>query len=300
MIRKLFIATTALWLAASAQAQELPPPEAGTLTKIRELGTVFLGHRESTVPFSYGMGPDNQPTGYTVEVCERVIDGIKKRLALPDLKVTPVPLPTNLRFTMLIDGIVDMECGASTNTKTRQQRMAFSLSVFEATTRFLVAEGSSLNRIKDLDGKVIAIIAGTTAGRSVSTLANRRGISVRQVAARDRGDALQMLVDGKADAFLSDDALILGALLSSKHYGKLRLMEESVSSEPYGIALRRDDPEFKKMVDEILLEMFESGEMTRLYAKWFIEPVAPSGKSMNLPLDDRNQQLFANPNDRGV
>jgi glutamate/aspartate transport system substrate-binding protein len=300
LIRQLFIVSMALWLVTSTQAQGLPKPEAGTLAKIRELGVVFLGHRESTVPFSYGVGPDNRPTGYAVEICERVIDGIGKRLALPDLKMIPVPLPTNLRFTMLINGIVDMECGASINTKIRQQRMAFSLTFFEATTKFLVAEGSSLNRIKDMDGKVVAIIAGTTAGRSVSTLANRRGISVRQVGARDRGDALQMLVEGKADAFLSDDALILGALLGSKYHGKLRLMEESISVEPYGIALRRDDPEFKKMVDEILLEMFENGEMTRLYAKWFMEPVPPSGKSMNLPLDDRNLQLFANPNDRGV
>jgi glutamate/aspartate transport system substrate-binding protein len=298
MMRQLLMGMIALWFAISAQAQVQPSTDAGTLAKIRELGAIFVGHRENSAPFSYS--PDGAPIGYTIEICDRVVDEVRKQLALPNLKVIPVPLPGNLRFTMLIDGIVDMECGVSTNTKIRQQRMAFSVSFFEATTKFLVTKDSPLSRIQDLDGKTVVVGAATTAGRSVGTVAKRRNLTIRQISARDRSVALEMLANGKADAYLSDDALVLGALLNSKYQDKFRLLDESVSVEPYGIALRRDDPEFKKLVDDVMIGMMKSGEMAKLYQKWFMEPIPPSGQSLAMPLDDRNKELFANPNDRGV
>jgi len=193
-----------------------------------------------------------------------------------------------------------MECGASTNSKIRQQRMAFSVTTFVAAIAMLVRKDSTLNRILDLDRKTVAIIAGTTAGRSVATAAARRNIGVRQKQTRDRAEALDLLKQGKVDAFMGDDALLLGVLLKDPDRDKFRLMEEVLSTEPYGITLRREDPEFKKLVDETLTDLMKSGEIEKIYDKWFMQPVPPSGNSMNVPLSPMLKEMFANPNDAGV
>ena len=269
-----------------------------TLTKINQLGTIYLGYRESAVPFSYLH--EGRATGYSVDLCYRIIDAIKLKLGRADLKTAEVPLPGNLRFTMLIDGIVDMECGASTNTRIRQQRMAFGVTTFVAGLKMLVAKESKLDRILDLDRKQVAIIAGTTGGRAMATATARRNIGVRQLQVRDRSEALDLLKKGKVDAFVGDDALLLGVLLKDPDRDKFRLMEEALSTEPYGIALRREDPQFKKLVDDVLTGLMKSGEIEKIYDKWFMQPVPPSGNSMDLPLSPMLKEMFANPNDAGV
>ncbi len=273
--------------------------EESTLAKIDRLGAVYLGHRESAPPFSYLV--DGKATGYTVEICLRVVDGIRKRLGKPDLKVVEVAQPANLRFAMLIDGIVDMECGASTNTKLRQQRMAFSTSIFEAAVKFLVPKEAAINRIADLDGKTVVTLANTTAHRTVATAAARRNINIRLTTAQDRPQAFELIKTGKVQAFVGDDALLTGFLLtSSLDSGRFRLMEEALSSEPYGIAIRRDDPEMKKLVDQILTDLMKSGEIDNVYRRWFESPIPPSGKSMGIPMTPRLKELFTNPSDAGV
>lgn len=274
------------------------PEASATLTKINQLGVIYLGYREGSVPFSYQL--DGRAAGYSIDLCYRVADAIKRKLGRADLKTVEVPLPGNLRFTMLIDGIVDMECGASTNTKIRQQRMAFGVTTFVAGLGMLVSKESPLNRILDLDRKTVAIIAGTTAGRALATAAARRNIGVRQKQTRDRAEAFDLLRQGKVEAFIADDALLLGILLKEPDRDKFRLMEEVLSTEPYSIALRRDDPEFKKLVDETLTGLMESGEIEKIYDKWFLQPLAPSGNSMNLPMSPTLKEMFANPNDAGV
>ena len=290
-------------LGVAAQSVQPAPPasaevESETLTKIRSLGAVFLGYRETAAPFSYYL--DGKGVGYSVDICERVVDAIKTRLGTQDIKTVHVPLPGSLRFSMVIDGVVDSECGVSTNTKVRQQRMAFSVTFFESKAKFLVKNDSTLAAIKDLDGKTVVVGAATTAGRTVATTAKRHNIIVKVVSARDRTDALDMLAAGKADAYLGDDALLLGALLPRKDRDHFRLMDDPVTAEPYGLILRRDDPEFKKLVDEVLTGLMKSGEMARIYEKWFMAPVPPSGNSLNLPLSPRQQLLFDTPNDAGI
>lgn len=270
----------------------------GTLDKIRELGTVYVGHREEAIPFSYLV--EDKATGYTVEICARIVDKIKSRLDKPELKTVHVPLPGNLRFTLLVDGVVDLECGVSVNTKVRQLRMAFSPTIFESTTRLLVPAGSRLERIQDLNGKTVAVLAGTTAGRVVATATARRDIHVNQISAPDRLQAFEMLKNGKADAFIGDDALLLGTLLDSPDREKFSLMDEALATEPYAIVLRRDDPEFKALIDEVVTGMMKSGEMAELYRKWFESPVPSSGKSMGLPIRPALIQLFAKPSDAGI
>ena len=276
----------------------LPEEPSATLTKINQLGTIYLGYREGSVPFSYLH--ENRAAGYSIDLCYKIVDAIKANLGRADIKTVEVPLPGNLRFTMLIDGIVDMECGASTNTKIRQQRMAFGVSTFVAGLKMLVAKESTMNRILDLDRKKVAIIAGTTGGRALATAAARRNIGVRQTQTRDRSEALDLLKQGKVDAFVGDDALLVGVMLKDPDRDKYRLMEEALSTEPYGIALRREDPLFKKLVDETLIGLMKSGEIETIYDKWFMQPVVPSGKTMDFPLSPMLKEMFANPNDAGV
>ena len=198
-----------------AEVIAAPEEPSFTLTKINQLGTIYLGYRESAVPFSYLH--EGRATGYSIDLCYRIVDAIKLKLGRPDIKTIEVPLPGNLRFTMLIDGIVDMECGASTNTKIRQQRMAFGVTTFVAGLKMLVAKDAKLDRILDLDRKQVAIIAGTTGGRAMATAAARRNIGVRQVQVRDRSEALDLLKKGKVDAFVGDDALLIGVLDRKTH-----------------------------------------------------------------------------------
>ncbi len=303
LLASLGVAAQSVQPAQPAQSTQPTQPaaavvESETLAKIRTLGAVFLGYRESSAPFSYYL--DGKGAGYSMDICERVVDAIKTRLGKTDIKTVHVPLPGSLRFTMVIDGIADMECGVSTNTKVRQQRMAFSVTFFESKAKFLVNKDSSLAAIKDLDGKTVVVGAATTAGRTIATTAKRHNIIVKVVSARDRADALDMVAAGKADAYLGDDALLLGALLTRKDRDHFRLMDDPVTAEPYGLVLRRDDPEFKKLVDEVLTGLMKSGEMAKIYDKWFMAPVPPSGNSLNMPLSPRQQLLFEAPSDAGI
>lgn len=268
-----------------------------TLEKIRDYRAIYVGVREASVPFSYMVG--DEPMGYSIEICDRITDAIKAALNDPALRVVKVPVTSSSRFLMLQAGTVDLECGSTTNTRIRQQLVSFGLTTFVSGVKAAVRRDSQVRRIADLDGKVVVTTSGTNTERTVRSVLNMRKVSGLFKAGRSHPDSLGMVVSSQADAFVIDDALLAGLIASSAQSDKLRILEENFGYEPYSIVMRRNDTEFKKIVDQALRGMMQSGELERLYNKWFMSPIPPKGINLNLPMSDLLKELIRNPNDEG-
>jgi len=268
-----------------------------TLDKIRDYRAIYVGVREASVPFSYMVG--DEPMGYSIEICDRITDAIKAALNDPALRVVKVPVTSSSRFLMLQAGTVDLECGSTTNTRIRQQLVSFGLTTFVSGVKAAVRRDSQIRRIADLDGKVVVTTSGTNTERTVRSVLNMRKVSGLFKAGRSHPDSLGMVVSSQADAFVIDDALLAGLIASSVQSDKLRILEENFGYEPYSIVMRRNDTEFKKIVDQALRGMMQSGELERLYNKWFMSPIPPKGINLNLPMSDLLKELIRNPNDEG-
>jgi glutamate/aspartate transport system substrate-binding protein len=268
-----------------------------TLEKIRDYRAIYVGVREASVPFSYMVG--DEPMGYSIEICDRITDAIKAALNDPALRVVKVPVTSSSRFLMLQAGTVDLECSSTTNTRIRQQLVSFGLTTFVSGVKAAVRRDSQIRRIADLDGKVVVTTSGTNTERTVRSVLNMRKVSGLFKAGRSHPDSLGMVVSSQADAFVIDDALLAGLIASSAQSDKLRILEENFGYEPYSIVMRRNDTEFKKIVDQALRGMMQSGELERLYNKWFMSPIPPKGINLNLPMSDLLKELIRNPNDEG-
>lgn len=281
----------------------LPIPSHGqavtktTLEKIRDYRAIYVGHREFSVPFSYMV--DGEPIGYSMEICDRIVEGIKEALDDSAVRVVKVPVTSSSRFLMLQSGTIDLECGSTTNTKIRQQQVAFGLTTFVSGIKSVVRKDSMINGIPDLDGKVVVTTMGTSTERVVRSVLSTRKLSSRFKAARTHRESLEMVISSQADAFVIDDALLSGLVANSGQAEKLRFLEDNFGYEPYSIVLRRDDPELKKIVDKVLREMMSSGELERLYNKWFMSPIPPKGINLNIPMSGLLKELIRNPNDEG-
>ena len=269
-----------------------------TMDKIRDYRAIYVGVREASVPFSYMVG--DEPMGYSIEICDRITDAIKAALNDPALRVVKVPVTSSSRFLMLQAGTVDLECSSTTNTRIRQQLVSFGLTTFVSGVKAAVRRDSQIRRIADLDGKVVVTTSGTNTERTVRSVLNMRKVSGLFKAGRSHPDSLGMVVSSQADAFVIDDALLAGLIASSAQSDKLRILEENFGYEPYSIVMRRNDTEFKKIVDQALRGMMQSGELERLYTKWFMSPIPPKGINLNLPMSDMLKELIRNPNDEGT
>jgi len=269
-----------------------------TLEKIREYGAIYVGHRETSIPFSYFAG--DEVVGYSKDICDRIVDAIKDQLDDPTLKVILVPVTSSSRLLMLMTGVIDLECGSTTNTKIRQQQVAFGVTTFVSGVKAVTRKDVGIDRIADLNGKVVVTTAGTTTERLVKTVLAMRNASVRPKAARTHPESLSMVVSRQADAFVLDDAILAGLLADSPDGGKLKLLEENFGFEPYGIALRKGDPEFKKLVDTTLIRMMKDGEIEKLYTKWFMSPIPPKGVNLQIPMSGMLKDLLINPSDSGI
>lgn len=268
-----------------------------TLEKIREYRAIYVGHREFSVPFSYMVG--EEPTGYSMEICDRIVDAIKEAVDDPAIRVIKVSVTSSSRFLMLQSGVIDLECGSTTNTRIRQQQVAFSLTTFVSGVKAVVRKESPIMGIADLEGKVFVTTAGTTTERTIRSVLNIRKLSARSKAARTHPESLAMVVASQADVFVIDEALLAGLVANSPHADKLRFLEDNFGFEPYAVVMRRDDPEFKKLVDSALREMMKSGEMERLYNKWFMSPIPPKGINLRIPMSNLLKDLIQKPNDEG-
>ena len=277
----------------SVQAAELT----GTLKKIKDTGTIALAHRESSVPFSY-YDDKQQVIGYSHELAMKVVEAVKKELKAPNLKVTLNPVTPATRIPLVSNGTVDLECGSTTNNYERQKQVAFSNTIFLVGTRLLVKNSSGVKDFPDLKGKTVVTTQGTTSERLLNKINTDQKLGMKIVSAKDHGDSFLMVESDRAAAFMMDDVLLFGEIAKSKKPGDYAVVGKPQSFEAYGCMLRKDDPQFKKLVDDTLSSVMVSGEINKIYNKWFLSPIPPRNVNMNFPLSPDLAALFKNPNDK--
>jgi glutamate/aspartate transport system substrate-binding protein len=280
-------------LGAATQAQELT----GTLRKIKDSQTIVVGHRESSIPFSY-YDDKNQVVGYSQDLVMKVVDAVKQKLNLPGLQVKLIPVTSQNRIPLVQNGTVDIESGSTTNNLERQQQVDFSNTFFIIGTRLLVKKDSGIKDFPDLKGKNVVVTAGTTSERLIRGMNEKNSMGMNVISAKDHGESFLTLQSGRAVAFMLDDALLAGERAKAKQPDDWVIVGTPQSEEAYGMMMRKGDEEFKKLVDEVIAKVQTSGEAEKLYKKWFQSPIPPKGLNLNLPLSDDMRQLFKNPNDK--
>ncbi|MBV9489607.1 MAG: glutamate/aspartate ABC transporter substrate-binding protein [Verrucomicrobia bacterium] len=274
-------------------AQELT----GTLKKIKDTGLITIGHRESSIPFSY-YDDKNQVVGYSQEFALIVVEAVKKRLNLPNLQVRLTPVTSQNRIPLVQNNTVDLESGSTTNNAERAKQVAFSDNIFVIGTRLLVKKGSGIQDFADLKGKNVVTTAGTTSERILRELNQKQGLGMNVISAKDHGEAFLMLQSGRAAAFMLDDALLAGERAKARRPDDWVITGTPQSKEAYAMAMRKDDPPFKQVVDAAIAEAETSGQAAKLYQKWFQSPIPPKGLNLDFPMSDDLKELFAHPNDR--
>ena len=241
---------------------------ADTLSDIRDRGEFLLGHRESSVPFSF-VNEKGEAAGYSVDICLKIYEQIKKDLKKADLKIKYVPLKPADRITAVKSGRVDVECGSTTNTVERQKDVAFSYTTFVAGARLLAKKTANLKDLPDLKGKPVIVTENTTTEKVLRRVSTERNLDLKIITAKDHAEGFARLVSGEAVAVANDDALLFGLVTKSKDPEAYDFVGKYVSVEPYGIMYRKDDPGFSKLVDSALTGLFSSGQIRTIYAKWF-------------------------------
>ena len=269
-----------LAFAAVVPAQAQQP---ATLDKIKSSGTITVAYRESSIPFSY-LGGDAQPTGFGWEICQRIVAEAKKATGRNDLKVQTQSVTSQNRIPLLVNGTIDIECGSTTNNSDRAKQVAFATNYFYTGTRFLVKADSPVKALADLKGKKVVSTTGTTNYQVLRKVNNEQNLGFDLLAAKDHAESALMVQSGRADAFGMDDILLYGLKASAANPAELAVVGDPIQVEPYAIMLRKDDPGFKKLVDDTLAGMMKSGEFEALYKKWFQSPIPPKGINLNAPM----------------
>lgn len=287
------IATGAI--AGTAQAQELT----GTLKKIKDTGTITVGHRESSVPFSY-LDDKQQPIGYAMDLCMKIVDAVKTELKLPNLKVNLQPVTSSNRIPLLQNGTIDLECGSTTNSVVRQQQVAFGPTYFVVNVTAAVKKASNINSLADLAGKTISTTSGTTSVPLLKAYEKTKAVDVKEIYGKDHAESFLLMADDRSQAFVMDDILLAGQIANSRNPNDFKIIQESLRQEPYSMMLRKDDPQFKALVDKTVGGVMKSGEIEKIYFKWFQSPVPPKGVNINFPMTPAIREAFKNPNDKGV
>ena len=275
-----------------AQAQE-----SLTLKKIKETGAITLGHRESSIPFSY-YDDKQQVIGYSHELMLKVVDDIKANLKLGKLDIKLMPVTSANRITLIQNGTVDIECGSTTNNLERQKQVGFSTTIFVIGTKLMAKKDSGIKDFADLAGKNVVTTAGTTSERLIRKMNEDKQMKMNVISAKDHGEAFLTLETGRAVAFMMDDALLYGEIAKAKKPGDWLVTGTAQSKEAYGCMLKKDDPEFKKLVDASLTKAMTSGDAEKIYAKWFMNPIPPKGLNLNMVLSDEMKAAYKAPNDK--
>ncbi len=294
------IKTAGLLIAAALLAQPALSQElTGTLKKIKDSGTITLGARESSAPFSYSLG-GTQFVGFSVDLMMKVVDRLKTELKMPDLKYTIIPFTAQNRIPLIQNGTLDFECSSTTNTLERQQQVAFSTSFFVIGTKLLTAKDSGVKDFPDLKGKNLSTTAGTTSERLINKYNETQNAGINVMAARENTQSFLAVDSGRAVAFMMDDAILYGERAKSKNPDKWVVVGTPMSREAYGCMMRRDDTPFKKLVDEVLTQEMKSGAINANYKKWFESPIPPRNTSLDFPQSEDLKALYANPNDKAI
>lgn len=271
----------------------------GTLKKIEDTGTLVLGHRESSVPFSY-LDNEQKPIGYSMDLCSHIVDAVKAKLNMPDLKVQLQPVTSANRIPLLQNGTIDMECGSTTNSEKRQEQVNFGDTTFVTNVKVVVKKGSGIKSLADLDGKPIATTSGTTSVQLIKQNEKGAKIDFKEIYGKDHAESFLLVANDRAKAFVMDDILIAGLIANSSTPDAFEFLPEILRTEPYGVMLRKDDPQFKELVDGALNGLMKSGEINKIYAKWFESPIPPKGINLNFPMSAGLKAAIANPNSEGV
>ena len=260
-----------------------------TLKRIRDSGTLLIGVREASVPFSF-LDAQKQPQGYSVDLCLRIADAIKSELKLARLDIKFVPVTSSNRIAMVKDGKVDLECGSTTNTRDRQNDVAFAYTTFVAGIKMLTRKASNISSVEDLRGRTIVVTKGTTSEKMLKQMNDERLMNIKFIDSPDHNESFKAVQDGRAVAFPMDDVLLYGLISKSGKPEDFAVVGKYLSVEPYGIMLRKDDPQFERLVDRTLNELFQSGEVRRIYNKWF------ATKDLTVPMNQYLKEAFLVPN----
>jgi len=285
-------AVAAAVFAAPAFAQE-----SATLKKIKDTGSITLGHRESSIPFSY-YDDKQQVIGYAQEILLKVADAVKADLKLAKLDIKLMPVTSANRITLVQNGTVDIECGSTTNNTERQKQVGFSNTFFVIGTRLQVKADSGIKDFGDLAGKNVVTTAGTTSERLLRKMNEDKKMGMNVISAKDHGESFLTLETGRAAAFMMDDALLYGEMAKAKRPADWAVVGTAQSKEAYGCMIRKDDAGFKKVVDDAIAKVQTSGEADKIYAKWFMNPIPPKGLNLNMPMSDEMKALHKAPNDK--
>ena len=269
-----------------------------TLKKIKDSGTITIGHRDSSIPFSY-YDDKQQVIGYAMDICMKVVDAVKAELKMPDLKVVLNPVTSATRIPLIANGTIDLECGSTTNNVDRQKQVAFTNTYFVTANRYVAKKSSNIKTLADLKGKTVVSTSGTTNIKWLTEENGKQNLGMNILAAKDHAEAFLMVETDRAVAFFMDDILLYSLVASSKAPADYAVGTEAYSVEPYGAMMPKDDPAFRKVVDTATANLYKSGQIMPIYDKWFLKPVPPKGINLNVPISPQLKAAFANPTSSG-
>ncbi|HYD58586.1 MAG TPA: amino acid ABC transporter substrate-binding protein [Burkholderiales bacterium] len=285
-------AAAAVSLALPASAQE------GTLKKIKDSGSITIGHRDASLPFSY-YDDKQQPIGYAMDLCHRIVEAVKTELKMPKIDVKYQLVTSANRIPLMANGTIDLECGSTTNNIARQEQVWFTITHFVTANRWVAKKSSNVKSLQDLKGKTIVSTAGTTNIKQITEINAQQNLGMNIISANGHPEAFQMVETGRAVAFVMDDILLAGLAAQSRNPKDYEISAQALSVEPYGIMVRKDDKAFKAVVDKAMTQIYKSGQINAIYSKWFQKPVPPKNINLNLPMSDSFKKVVANPTDSG-
>lgn len=284
-------------LLAAALLATTPTAGAQTLKKVADSNKITVSYREASVPFSYLISPA-KAVGFAVDLTDAIVDDVRIKLGRPNLEVAYMPVTSQTRMPLLINGTYDLECGSTTNNATRGKEVSFAISHFYTGTRLLAKKSTGIRNYSDLANQTVASTAGSTNEAVLRKYIADKNLSTQIVLGKDYDDSLRLVEDGHAGAFAMDDILLFGLMANSKDPGSLEVVGDTLQVEPYGCMLRKDDPEFKSLVDGTITRLMKTGEFSRLYTKWFESPIPPKGMNLNMPMSDRLKANLTEPSDK--
>ncbi|HLX27745.1 MAG TPA: amino acid ABC transporter substrate-binding protein [Casimicrobiaceae bacterium] len=276
-------------LATPALAQDNGPGDVDTLRRIKDSGAITIGVREASVPFSF-IDAQKQPQGYSIDLCLRIADAVKNELKLSRLDVRFLPVTSSNRIAMVKSGKVDLECGSTTNTRDREKDVAFAYTTFVAGIKMLAKKSSNIASVEDLRGKTVVVTKGTTSETMLKQLNDDRVLKLTILETKDHNESFAAVADGRAVAFPMDDVLLYGLISKAQKPDDFAVIGRYLSVEPYGIMMRKGDPTFEHLVNRTLDDLFQSGEIRRIYARWF------STKELTVPMNQYLKEAFLIPN----
>lgn len=284
-----------LVLTATAYADDL----GSTLKKIHDTGVISLGHREASIPFSY-YNNKQEVIGYSQDIAMQIVAAIKQKLNMPNLKIRLTPVTSQNRIPLVQNGTIDIECGSTTNTFERENQAAFSDSIFLYGIRMVTKKNSGIKDFPDLAGKTVATTAGTSDERMLRKMNEEKKMNMTIISAKDHPESFLNVTTGRAVAFVMDEPLLYGERAKARDPQNYVVVGKPPVSENYACMFRKGDPQFKQLVDGVVSKMETSGEMAKLYTKWFTQPIPPNGMNLNYPLSNEMKELFAHPNDKAL